>query len=215
MDPTSISKIIKNTFENVISIPLILNQIFIFINNEEIKSLALCNKKMYQSYCKQIKCLKINQSAEMKNFVEFLYKYNNVNNLDLNNCRYIEDFTLISKFERLEILNVGETRISDISFLEENKNIKELSLYDCKRINDFKSISKLENIKILDIGKTNIFDISFLEKNKNIKELKLFECREIKDFTPISKLEKLEILNVGGTYISDISFLEKIKILKN
>ena len=51
--------------------------------------------------------------------------------LNLFSCENIKDFTLISKFERLEILDVGYTDISDISFLEKNKNIKYLNLHGC------------------------------------------------------------------------------------
>ena len=57
----------------------------------------------------------------------------------------IKNFTPISKFERLEKLDVSYTNISDISFLEKNKNIKELNLYYCKNIEDFAPISKLKN----------------------------------------------------------------------
>ena len=51
-------------------------------------------------------------------------------------CKKIKDFTPISKIERLEILNVSYTYISDISFLEKNINIKELNLQECENINE-------------------------------------------------------------------------------
>ena len=38
-------------FKNVFEIPLILNQIFQFMKNDEIKSLSLGGKKIYQLYC--------------------------------------------------------------------------------------------------------------------------------------------------------------------
>ena len=44
--------------------------------------------------------------------------------LDFSCCENIEDFTPISKLEKLEILNVNETYIFDISFIKNNKNIK-------------------------------------------------------------------------------------------
>ena len=204
--------------EKILTIPLILNQIVKFMDKENIKSLSLCNKKIYKLYCKQINQLKIGKDTEITKLIKLLNKYENVNNLDLNECYKIKDFILISKLERLEILNVGGTNISDISFLEKNKNIKELILSYCKNIKDFISISKLERLEILNVDDTNISDISFLEKNQNIKELILSSCKNINDFTPISKLERLEILDVCYTNIFDISFLEKnknIKIIKN
>ena len=52
-------------------------------------------------------------------------------------CENFEDFTPISKLERLKILDVRSTNIFDISFLEKNKNIKGLNLDWCKNIKDF------------------------------------------------------------------------------
>ena len=106
-------------------------------------------------------------------------------------CLRIEDFIPISKLEKLEILDVRGTYISDISFLEKNKNIKELRLYYCKKIKDFTPISKLERLEILDVSSTNISDISFLDKNKNIKELILYGCIYI---PIIQKLRRKDII---------------------
>ena len=106
-------------------------------------------------------------------------RYKNVNILNLSGCRNIKDFTPISKIERLKILNVNETYISDISFLEKNKYIIDLNLFGCKNIKDFKPISRIERLEILDVCYTNICNISFLEKNKNIKKLRLIGCKNI------------------------------------
>ena len=128
---------INYNFENVLSISLILNQIFRFLNKDNIKSLTLCNKKIYQIYCSQVKKLKIDKEADILNFKILINKYKNINSLDLSNCNKIKDFISIYKLERLEILNVSQTNISDISILEKIKNIKELYLETCKNIKDF------------------------------------------------------------------------------
>ena len=108
-------------FENALSIPLILNQICQFLNKDNIKFLSLCNKKIYLLYCNQIKKLKINKEAQISNLQILIDKYDNINNLDLSHCKNIKDFIPLSKLEKLEILNIGFTNISDISFLEKNK----------------------------------------------------------------------------------------------
>ena len=149
---------------------------------EDIKSLSLCNRKIYQLYCNQIKKIKINRINKRINIVKIKDKYANINNLDLSEC----------------------SDLLSISFFEEINNIKELRLDGCYNIKDFSIISKLEKLEILDISYTYISDISFLEKNKNIKELKMVLCKKINDFSTISKLERLEILNVNKTNISDI-----------
>ena len=45
-------------FKNVLAIQIILDQIFKFIEKDEIKCLSLCSKKIYQLFCNQIKKLK-------------------------------------------------------------------------------------------------------------------------------------------------------------
>ena len=135
------------SFNNALSIPLILNQIFQFLDIDKIKCLSLCNKEIYQIYCNQVKKLKIKEKSEKPKLQVLIGKYDNVKNLDLRSCKNIEDFTPLSKLERLETLNVSNINISDISFLENNKNIKELNLNYCKKIKDFKP--KLKNLQIL------------------------------------------------------------------
>ena len=123
-------------FKNVLSISLILDLICQFIEEDDMKYLCLCSKKMYEFYCNLIKSLK---TIEVKERYEIIYlskincgKYINLIELNLRGCQYIKDFSSISKLEKLENLNLLNTNISDISFLEKNKNIKELNLKDVK-----------------------------------------------------------------------------------
>ena len=202
-------------FKNVLSIPLILDQINKFLKKDDIRCLSLCSKEIYQLYCNQISKLKIKEDIEISKVLNIKFdKYKNLIELDLSECRYIKDYSFISKLEKLENLNLSYTNISDISFLEQNKNIKEIDLSGCKNIKDYSFISKLEKLENLFLSDSNISDISFLEQNKNIKVLDLSGCENIKDYSFISKLEKLENLNLCNTNISDISFLEEKKILK-
>ena len=156
-----------NIFKTALEIKLILNQIFQFLKRDDIKSLSLCNRKMYKLYCEQIIKIKINRINANINIVKILDNYPYINNLDLSEC----------------------SDLTSISFLEKNNNIKELRLNSCKNIKDFSIISKLKKLESLDVDYTNISDISFLEKNNNIKELRLNSCKNINDFSSISKLE--------------------------
>ena len=65
-------------FKNVLSIPLILDQIFKFIEKDDIKCLSLCSKKIYQLYCSQIKKLKIKKGVEISNILNKIDKYKNL-----------------------------------------------------------------------------------------------------------------------------------------
>ena len=184
-------------FKNVLFIPLILDQIFKFIEKNDIKCLSLCSKKIYQLYCNQIKKLKIKEDVEISNILNINFdKYKNFIELNLGVCKNIKDYSFISKLEKLEILNLWYSNISDISFLIKNNNIKELNLERCINIKDYSFISKLEKLENLDLSYTYISDISFLIKNNNIKELNLQGCFNIKDYSIISILENKKNLRI-------------------
>ena len=131
-------------FKNVFEIPLILNQIFQFMEKDDIKTLSLGAKKTYELYCKKVKKLKIKEDIVESNISNIKFdKYKDLIELNLKGCWNIKDYSFISKLEKLENLNLGRTNVLDISFLEKNKNIKELNLQGCRKIKDYSFISKL------------------------------------------------------------------------
>ena len=80
--------------------------------------------------------------------ISFLENNKNIKELNLWKCKNIKDFSIISKLNKLEKLDLSYTNISDISFLENNKNIKKLNLYGCKNINKNDKIFQRKDIKI-------------------------------------------------------------------
>ena len=155
-------------FGNGLSVSRVLNEVCKCLDKDDIKRLRLLNKKINHLYCGLIKKVKINKEVEKINLEKLFNRYSNVDNLNLEFCSNITDFSPISKLEKLEILDVALTDITNISFLEKNRNIKELNLNYCRNITDFSPISKLKKLEIL---KAYVIpDISFLEKNSNIKE---------------------------------------------
>ena len=140
-------------FENVLAIPIILDQICKFIEKDDIKCLSLCSKKIYQLFCNQIKKLKIKEYVEISNISNIKFdKYKNLIELDLQGCENIKDYSIISKLEKLENLTIYGSNISDISFLIKNNNIKKLNLQGCKNIKDYSFISKLEKLENLNLS---------------------------------------------------------------
>ena len=117
----------KNNFEEIIFIPLILDQILQFINDNDKQNLFLCNKKFYQLYCNQITKIQI--------------YYKNINKS--NKSRIIN---VLNKYKNLEYLEINDC--NDITFLNENYNIKSLNLRGNKNSNliikDFSPLYKLD-----------------------------------------------------------------------
>ena len=163
-------------------------------------------------------------------------EFKELKNLYLNS-NLISDIKALekAKFEKLEILDLGNNDIEDINILEKvNFNeLKELYLYNNK-IFDLKvlSIVKLQKLEILSLSDNSISDISILEK-VNFKELKqlylnnklenynsikesissiLIKKNLISDISVLGKVnfKKLEILSLGNNIISNINILEKV-----
>ena len=90
-------------FKNVFEIPLIFDQIFQFMEKDDIKSLSLGTKKIYQLYCERIKKLKISEDIEESNISNIKFdKYKDLIELNLKGCENIKDYLFISKLEKLE-----------------------------------------------------------------------------------------------------------------
>ena len=95
-------------FRNVFDIPLILNQIFQFMEKDDIKCLSMCCKKIYELYCNQIKKLKIEKNIEAFIFSNIKFeKYKNIKELNLSECENIKDYSFISNLKKLENLNLS------------------------------------------------------------------------------------------------------------
>ena len=146
---------------------------------------------------------------EFKELKELYLCENNISNI-----KVLEN----AKFEKLEILNLGNNKISDINILErvKLKELKELYLYE-NNISDIKVLQniKFEKLEILNLGNNKISNINILEKIrlKELKKIYLYH-NNIYDIKVLEKvkIEKLEILDLGGNKISDINILEKVKL---
>ena len=104
--------------KKVLSNELILSQLAQFLEEEDIQCLSLCSKEIHKLYRKQIKKLKIKKGIDISFLLNVNFdEYEKLVELDLTEV-CIEDYSFISKFEKLKILYLCATAISDISFLE-------------------------------------------------------------------------------------------------
>ena len=77
-------------FKNVLSIPLILNQIFKYMKYENAKCLCLCSKNTYHLFCNQIKKLICNNKIKERKIIGIVNKYKNILELNLEKCKILK-----------------------------------------------------------------------------------------------------------------------------
>ncbi|GHU61511.1 hypothetical protein AGMMS49983_01370 [Clostridia bacterium] len=112
----------------------------------------------------------------------------------------------------VEILDLSEKNISDISPLASLTNLTDLILWG-NNISDISSLASLTNLTILGLGGNEISDISPLASLTNLTFLGLHQ-NNISDISPLASLTNLTELNLEQNRISDISSLKKLKNLQ-
>ena len=139
--------------------------------------------------------------------------------LQLSGWWWINDnnFTGIEDLQNLLQLDLGETKITDITLIGKLIKLEALSLQG-NAITDFSPLEKLINLKVLDLSNTKISDLKPLAKLTELYELKLFNT-PITDITPLASLTKLRRLYFPGDAVSCkqqeelVKQLPKLKLL--
>jgi len=157
-----------------------------------------------------------NSLLEYLNYFEPKY-LNKITELDLDKrnilaIRNIENL----KLPNLEILNLNDNKISDLSPLErvDFKKLKILKLF-INKISDVSIFGKVDfkELEILVLRYNKISEISILEKF-NFEKLEYLDLgtNEISDITILEKVDfkNLKKLNLSNNKISDITILEKV-----
>lgn len=128
-------------------------------------------------------------------------KNNNVNSLEgLQYCL------------KLEVLDMSNGQIVDISPLKDLSNLEVLILYG-NQISNIEGLKYLKNLKVLDLGFNQISKIEGLEELNNIEDLNLSR-NEINMINGISHLYKLRALDLSNNNISKIEGIEGLSNLK-
>lgn len=118
----------------------------------------------------------------------------------------------ISKLEKLRVLNIDSTWVTNISFLKDLTSLVDLDVSNNKIV-DATAIKNLEKLVTLRIQNTNIRDIEFVSSLKNLNYLNV-SYTKISDVSILGKLEKLRFLLLQYTAISDLKFAQDLKSLR-
>ena len=135
----------------------------------------------------------------------------NLQLLDLSQNK-IRDISFLLKLNGLLDLNLSFNNIRDVSPLENLHQLRKLNL-SLNRIDDFSYISQLTNLKDLILFDANVTDLGFLKNLLGLVKLEL-AYNDISDHSLLVNLIELEELRLSNNSIRDIEILRNLTKLK-
>jgi len=142
--------------------------------------------------------------------LNLLIKLKNIKSLTLSRLVDIQpkDWQLLTKFPKLEFLDLPGNQLSDINFLSNLTNLHVLFLNDNQIIN-IKPLSKLINLESIYLRNNEITDVSLLGGLNRLKRLDI-KGNPIRDYTPVAHLVKEPLKPRAGTPVFVDTNLEKL-----
>ncbi|MDD5053656.1 MAG: leucine-rich repeat domain-containing protein [Sulfuricurvum sp.] len=140
-----------------------------------------------------------------------------VNSKDYPNFQHIDSIksvSLLQYFPNLEIIDVRNNRIEDITPLAKVTNLKALNI-SYNSIIDLKPLSSLKKLERIDIHNDQIIDITPLESIHSLQSISLYG-NGISDIISLAKLPNLQELSVHSDNlcnVCDLNTSTRLKVL--
>ncbi|MGI6756041.1 MAG: leucine-rich repeat domain-containing protein [Atopobiaceae bacterium] len=112
----------------------------------------------------------------------------------------------------LEVLNLNENSVSDLTPISKLANLSELRLVR-NEVSDLSPIAQLTKLKVLDFYYNHVTDISAVANFRDLEFLDMHACNRngaIGSIEPLSGLIKLRYLSIESNQITDISCLKDV-----
>ncbi len=175
--------------------------------------------------------------ANNQDLINYVNERPNTKYLDASDCQSITDYSIISRLNDLEELDLsGSPNLSDVSFLNNLKSLRVLNL-GATAIESLEGFPTLPNLEVLNLKMNRIKNLSGIESCPNVHELVLWGCTsldhidELADFTELRALDldscnalrninsvvnmkKLSYLNLNFTRIEDLSPIRNLTNLE-
>ena len=126
---------------------------------------------------------------------------------------YLSDIKVISRYQNLTWLDIGDSEVVDITPLKELSGLEGVDLKS-NHVKDISPLRSLTALKKVDLRGNQIEDISPMSALIDLEELRL-EGNKITDVGSLSKLTKLEWLTFDGVNVSAGDRQRLIKNLPN
>ncbi|MDE6201979.1 MAG: leucine-rich repeat domain-containing protein, partial [Lachnospiraceae bacterium] len=143
---------------------------------------------------------------------DFLGQMAELKELYMEDCTFNgEGSAFLGKLSQLEVLEISNMDMTDISFLEDMPKLKRLSL-EGNGLTDITPIASCRNLEELSLSDNGVEELSPLAGLTKLKNLDL-SYNNITDISKTGSLLRLKNLNLGYNQISDISVLNELKEL--
>lgn len=145
------------------------------------------------------KTIKINGKEYSTGLTELILENEELTNSDIELIKYMVNLTQ---------LNLGFTKINDITELKGLTNLTRLELYG-NQIKNINALENLTNLTYLCLQINQISDISALKSLNNLEMLEVWD-NQISDIRALKPLTNLIWLNLSNNQISDINVLKSL-----
>lgn len=161
----------------------------------------------------------------------------NLKELNLNNCDYFTSLDSIANCENLEVLNVGNTKVKNLTAIKNFKKLKifncccnnilningiencpdlmELSLWGCVTLDNINPVESLKNLRLLDIDYTSLTDLLPVSSCNKMEFLFMDNCIRLTDIYPLAALKGLKCLLIDGSTMLSVNQMETFSELDN
>ena len=113
----------------------------------------------------------------------------------------IESLASVAKLQ-LEMLDIGETAIEDLSPLASSKTLRDLRFTDTL-VSDLSPLAGIETLEEIDALGSKVDDLSALASLPALRELRVSDC-PVNSLEPLRELRSLERLDISGTHVSSL-----------
>ena len=173
-------------------------------------------------------------STNLMNDISALLSMENLRVLNVQNCPYLKDYSLLKEFPSLEELDMSYNVPDNFDFLRSLNKLQVLRM-EQSGFSDMRELNHLSSLRKLDVSKNEIthvddfitvgnlttfkaqycqlVSIEFLKKANQLIHLNI-NNNSIRDISPLKHANHMVDLKAGNNNIEDISALEDMKQLQ-
>lgn len=142
---------------------------------------------------------------------EVLFKMADVDSLNLSGNQFIQNIKPLSALSKLKILDISDTKISDLNPLRYSLRLEQL-IASNSNISEVSVFEYFENLKTLDLSHSPVVNIAPIGKLKNLQNLNLV-ATDVIIFDGLKDLSTLRKLDISNTAFSNAEYLAANKNL--